>query len=154
MAILQSFCCCAKLLSPRLTSRPMALCFIGHLSSELLNICRVKGRFHWKTSYLGSWKCHRCVRHTQQIDTYLYLSIVLLCCKITITTEYAKSIHFNSVFNSSALSTPFFIFTSVILKESLQEIHNILIYIVKQNRIYFWIDTVLSNEWLYRNVPW
>lgn len=44
-------------------SRPMALCFIGHFHSELLNICRIKWiSFHWKT-YLRSWKRHRCVRH-------------------------------------------------------------------------------------------
>lgn len=81
--------------------RPMALCSIGHFHSELLNTCRVKWiRFHWKT-YLGSWKCHRCVRH-------VFFSTVLLHRKITNTTEYAKSIHFRATFNISALSTPFF----------------------------------------------
>lgn len=53
----------AKILSLRLASSPPALCSTGYFHSKLLRICRFKWiRFHCKNN-LGSWKCHRCVRH-------------------------------------------------------------------------------------------
>lgn len=98
----------------------MTLCFTGHVHNKSLRRCREKWiKFHCKNNVV-SWKKHRCCR---PICSYPRCVSML---QINIITPYTMSIHLTANFNVSALNVPFSCFTSVIPKESLQKICNIV----------------------------
>lgn len=109
-----------KMHSLKLASKPYDPLLTGHVHSRL-RICRGKWiEFHCNNNAVVSWKKHR---YSRPICSYPRCVSML---QTNITTPYTMPIYFTANFNVSALNVPFSCFTSVIPKESLQKICNIV----------------------------